>query len=94
MQLVGVYHIITDWVWGLRRKVFAWGFSTNLFCTPFYKQKYRCSNMYSIFLFFYFFFKGFASSLKDGFGFIQCCDRDARLFFHFSELIDTVSKQG
>ncbi|CAB3989658.1 cold shock domain-containing E1-like [Paramuricea clavata] len=33
--------------------------------------------------------RGFVSALKDGFGFIQCCDRDARLFFHFSELIDT-----
>ncbi|XP_028402725.1 cold shock domain-containing protein E1-like [Dendronephthya gigantea] len=32
--------------------------------------------------------RGFVSALKDGFGFIQCCDRDSRLFFHFSELID------
>jgi hypothetical protein len=23
---------------------------------------------------------------KDNYGFIECCDRDERLFFHFSEL--------
>ena len=27
-------------------------------------------------------------SLKDGYGFIQCADRDARMFFHFNELLD------
>ena len=26
-------------------------------------------------------------SLKDGFGFIRCVDREARMFFHFSELM-------
>jgi len=24
--------------------------------------------------------------MKDSFGFIECCDRDDRLFFHFSEV--------
>lgn len=28
------------------------------------------------------------STLKDGFGFIKCADREARLFFHFSEVIE------
>ncbi|XP_064602212.1 cold shock domain-containing protein E1-like [Liolophura sinensis] len=32
---------------------------------------------------------GVVSSLKEGFGFIQCTDRDARMFFHFSELMDS-----
>ena len=42
--------------------------------------------------------KGFRSSkpreygevavVKDGYGFIKCCDRDARMFFHFSSLLD------
>ncbi|XP_065063770.1 cold shock domain-containing protein E1-like [Rhopilema esculentum] len=31
---------------------------------------------------------GIISSLKDGFGFIKCCDRDLSLFFHFSELLE------
>ncbi|KAJ7393843.1 Cold shock domain-containing protein E1 [Desmophyllum pertusum] len=32
---------------------------------------------------------GVVVSLKDGFGFIKCCDRDARMFFHYSELLDS-----
>ena len=31
-------------------------------------------------------------SLKDGYGFIQCAERDARMFYHFSEILDTNSK--
>eukprot|EP00112_Aurelia_sp_Birch-Aquarium-sp1_P017175 Seg3963.1 transcript_id=Seg3963.1/GoldUCD/mRNA.D3Y31 product="Cold shock domain-containing protein E1" protein_id=Seg3963.1/GoldUCD/D3Y31 len=31
---------------------------------------------------------GMVSILKDGFGFIKCCDRDLSLFFHFSELLE------
>lgn len=27
-------------------------------------------------------------SLKDGYGFIQCAERDARMFFHYSEILD------
>ena len=30
------------------------------------------------------------ASLKEGFGFIKCCDRDARMFFHYSALLDSV----
>lgn len=26
--------------------------------------------------------------MRDGFGFIKCVDRDARMFFHFSEILD------
>ena len=28
------------------------------------------------------------AALKDGFGFIRCVDRDPRLFFHFTEVLD------
>lgn len=31
---------------------------------------------------------GVIASLKEGYGFIQCADRDARMFFHFSEFMD------
>lgn len=31
---------------------------------------------------------GTVVTLKEGFGFIQCAERDARMFFHFSELLD------
>eukprot|EP01135_Chromosphaera_perkinsii_P006119 Nk52_evm1s406 gene=Nk52_evmTU1s406 len=31
---------------------------------------------------------GVVSALKDSFGFIKCCDRNLRVFFHFSELVD------
>ena len=31
------------------------------------------------------------AALRDGFGFIRCADRDARMFFHFNEVIDSVS---
>jgi cold shock CspA family protein len=31
---------------------------------------------------------GIVSALKDSFGFIQCCDREERLFFHCSEMAD------
>ena len=27
--------------------------------------------------------------MKDGFGFIKCAERDARMFFHFSEMMDS-----
>lgn len=32
--------------------------------------------------------QGLIVSLKEGYGFIQCADRDARMFFHFSEFMD------
>lgn len=32
--------------------------------------------------------QGMIAALKDGFGFIRCVDRDARLFFHFNEVLD------
>lgn len=31
---------------------------------------------------------GVIAAVKEGFGFITCADRDARMFFHFSEMID------
>ena len=35
-----------------------------------------------------FIFQGVITNLKDGYGFIQCTDRESRMFFHFSELLD------
>lgn len=35
--------------------------------------------------------QGVVFSLKDGFGFLRCVDRNVRLFFHFTEVLDTVS---
>ncbi|XP_017892359.1 cold shock domain-containing protein E1 isoform X1 [Ceratina calcarata] len=32
--------------------------------------------------------QGIIATLKDGFGFIRCVDRDLRLFFHFKEILD------
>lgn len=32
--------------------------------------------------------QGVIQSIKDGFGFMRCADRDARMFFHFSECLD------
>ncbi|KAJ8687739.1 hypothetical protein QAD02_023533 [Eretmocerus hayati] len=32
--------------------------------------------------------QGVIASLKEGFGFIRCVDRDTRLFFHFNEVLD------
>lgn len=32
--------------------------------------------------------QGFVTTLKDAFGFIRCLDRDTRMFFHFSELLN------
>jgi len=32
--------------------------------------------------------QGYIVTLKEGYGFIRCTDRDARMFFHFSELLD------
>lgn len=32
--------------------------------------------------------KGFITTLKEAFGFIRCTDREARMFFHFSELLN------
>lgn len=37
---------------------------------------------------------GVIASVKDGFGFIRCAERDARMFFHFSELLDTEGPEG
>ena len=31
---------------------------------------------------------GVIAAVRDGFGFIKCVDRDARMFFHFSEILD------
>ena len=38
-----------------------------------------------------FFFQGMIVALRDGFGFIRCAKRDLRMFFHFNEVIDSVS---
>ena len=35
--------------------------------------------------------QGVIASLKDGFGFLRCVERSVRLFFHFTEVLDTVS---
>lgn len=35
--------------------------------------------------------QGMVASLKDGFGFLRCVDRNVRLFFHFTEVLDTVN---
>lgn len=32
--------------------------------------------------------QGVIAAMRDGFGFIKCVDRDARMFFHFSEVLD------
>jgi len=32
--------------------------------------------------------KGYIVTLKEGYGFIRCTDRDARMFFHHSEMLD------
>ena len=31
---------------------------------------------------------GEMAAVKESFGFIKCCDREARLFFHFGSLLD------
>jgi cold shock CspA family protein len=31
---------------------------------------------------------GVIAAVRDGFGFIKCVDRDARMFFHFSDILD------
>jgi len=36
--------------------------------------------------------RGAIAALKDGYGFIKCWDRDARMFFHFSEILDETSE--
>ncbi|KAK9877877.1 hypothetical protein WA026_020103 [Henosepilachna vigintioctopunctata] len=33
--------------------------------------------------------QGIVVSLKEGFGFLRCVDRDPRLFFHFNEILDS-----
>jgi cold shock CspA family protein len=30
-------------------------------------------------------------TLKEGYGFIRCWDREARIFFHFSEFLDNTT---
>ncbi|KAJ8922361.1 hypothetical protein NQ315_004304 [Exocentrus adspersus] len=32
--------------------------------------------------------QGVVASIKEGFGFLKCVERDARLFFHFNEILD------
>ena len=32
--------------------------------------------------------QGIVQSLKDAFGFVDCVEREGRIFFHFSELVD------
>uniref|UniRef100_T1JCJ5 Cold shock domain-containing protein E1 n=1 Tax=Strigamia maritima TaxID=126957 RepID=T1JCJ5_STRMM len=32
--------------------------------------------------------RGIVAAVKDGFGFIKCVNRDTRMFFHFSEILD------
>lgn len=34
--------------------------------------------------------QGVISCLKEGYGFIRCVERNVRLFFHFTEILDTV----
>lgn len=36
----------------------------------------------------FFHLQGVIAAMRDGFGFIKCVDRDARMFFHFSEVLD------
>lgn len=36
----------------------------------------------------FFGFQGVIAAMRDGFGFIKCVDRDARMFFHYSEILD------
>lgn len=38
--------------------------------------------------------QGVVASLKDGFGFLRCVERNLRLFFHFTEVLDTVNILG
>lgn len=35
--------------------------------------------------------QGTVAAVKDGFGFIKCACREARMFFHFSEMLQAVS---
>ena len=37
--------------------------------------------------------QGTVQSVKEGFGFIRCADRDVRMFFHFSEWLDVTRPQ-
>lgn len=37
--------------------------------------------------------KGVIAAVKEGFGFIRCAEREARMFFHFSEIIDSTNKE-
>lgn len=32
--------------------------------------------------------QGAVASVKEGFGFLKCVERDAKLFFHFNEILD------
>ena len=32
--------------------------------------------------------QGYIVTVKEGYGFIRCTDRDARMFFHYSEMLD------
>lgn len=32
--------------------------------------------------------QGAVASVKEGFGFLKCVEREARLFFHFNEILD------
>lgn len=32
---------------------------------------------------------GIIAAVKEGYGFIRCAERDARVFFHFSEIVST-----
>ena len=38
--------------------------------------------------------QGVIASVKEGFGFIKCADRDTQLFFHFSEVLDAAATAG
>jgi cold shock CspA family protein len=37
--------------------------------------------------------QGNVQSVKEGFGFIRCADREGRMFFHFSEWLDVKRPQ-
>uniref|UniRef100_A0A1B0DBB6 Uncharacterized protein n=1 Tax=Phlebotomus papatasi TaxID=29031 RepID=A0A1B0DBB6_PHLPP len=37
--------------------------------------------------------QGVVAALKEGFGFLRCVERNTRLFFHFTEVLDTIAPE-
>lgn len=37
--------------------------------------------------------QGVVASVKEGFGFLKCVEREARLFFHFNEILDVDDRE-